>query len=63
MDSFSRVIREEVEKMFPGATRVKVIIEGNMVKANASYSCEISEHTEHTMKRIDNNSCSTRKEK
>lgn len=60
MDSFLRVIREEVEKMFPGATRVKVIIEGNMVKANASYSCEISEHT---MKRIDDNSCSTRKEK
>lgn len=60
MDSSLRVIREEVEKMFPGATRVKVIIEGNMVKASASYSCEISKHK---MKKIDDNSCSTRKEK
>lgn len=60
MDKFLRNILEETEKMFPGATRVDIVVTNNAVKANASYCGELSEYT---MKKIDGNSCSKRKER
>lgn len=60
MDNFLRNILEETEKMFPGATKVDIVVTSDEVKANASYCGEISDYS---MKKIDGGWCSRRKVK